>query len=87
MEENKGSDFAKFLPTILFNCVKEGLFSEDFLLKWFKNEIEDIDKFFFYNANRDAEFKQAVGPYLETLDEDEEDEEETAWFVYDLSNC
>jgi hypothetical protein len=76
LEENKNQDFSKFLPTIIYNCNKEGLLSEEFLLKWFKNEIEDIDKFFFYNAARDADFKKAVQPYLETLEEDDEEEEE-----------
>ena len=54
LEDNKGEDYTKFLPTILFNVTKEGLLSEEFLLSWFKGEIEEIDKNFFFNANRDA---------------------------------
>ena len=54
LEDNKGEDYTKFLPTILFNVTKEGLLSEEFLLRWFKGEIEEIDKNFFFNANRDA---------------------------------
>ena len=73
MEENKGEDFTKFLPTILFNVSKHGLLSEKFLLSWFKNEIEEIEKNFFFNANRDVEFKKAVQPYVESLEEEDED--------------
>ena len=76
LEENKGEDFTKFLPTILFKVSEYGLLSEKFLISWFKNEIEEIEKNFFFNANRDAEFKKAVQPYVETLEEEEEEEEE-----------
>jgi hypothetical protein len=46
-------------------------------VKWFKNEIEDIEKYFLFNPSRDAEFKKFVEPYLESLgqDDDEEDDE------------
>ena len=79
LEDNKGEDYTKFLPTILFNVTKEGLLSEEFLLKWFKGEIEEIDKNFFFNANRDAEFKKAVQPYVESLEDSEDDEEDNSW--------
>lgn len=78
LEDNKGEDYTKFLPTILFNVTKEGLLSEQFLLTWFKGEIEEIDKNFFFNANRDAEFKKAVQPYVESLEDSEDDEEENS---------
>ena len=60
LEVNKDQDFSKFLPTILYNVSKEGLLSEEFLLSWFKGEIPDIEKNFFYNPNRDADFKKLV---------------------------
>ena len=78
LEANKGEDFIKFLPTILFTVSKHGLLSEKFLLSWYKNQIEEIEKNFFFNANRDAEFKKAVQPYVESLDEEDEDEDEEA---------
>ena len=77
METNKEKDFTKFLPTILYNVVKEGLLSEEFLKAWNKGEIPEIEKNFFYNANRDSDSKKAVLAYLESL-EDEEDEEDEA---------
>ena len=78
LEDNKGEDYTKFLPTILFNVTKEGLLSEEFLLSWFKGEIEEIDKNFFFNANRDAEFKKAVQPYVESLGDSEDDDEDNS---------
>lgn len=76
LEENKDKDFSKFLPTILFNMVKEGLLTEEFLLQWGKEQIEDIDKNYLFNANRDAQFREKVQPYLESIDPDEDDEED-----------
>jgi hypothetical protein len=64
LEANKDKDFTKFLPTILYNIVKEGLLSEEFLKSWHKGEIVDIEKNFFFNNIRDTEFKKAVTPYL-----------------------
>ena len=76
LEENKDKDFSKFFPTILFNMVKEGLLTEEFLLQWGKEQIEDIDKNYLFNANRDAQFREKVQPYLESIDPDEDDEED-----------
>jgi predicted restriction endonuclease len=67
LEANKEKDFTKFLPTILFNIVKEDLLSESFLKEWSKQQIKDIENCFLYNSNRDAEFKKAVQPYLDSL--------------------
>lgn len=69
LEANKEKDFSKFMPTILYNSVKEGLLSEEFLLEWYKNKINDIDTNFLFNANRDFQFRENVKPYLESLDE------------------
>lgn len=69
LEANKEKDFSKFMPTILYNSVKEGLLSEEFLLEWYKNKINDIDTNFLFNANRDLQFRENVKPYLESLDE------------------
>lgn len=71
LETNKEKDYTKFLPTILYNVVKEGLLSEQFLLEWASQKIPDIDTNFLYNASRDALFKKAVQQYLDSLEEDE----------------
>jgi hypothetical protein len=44
--------------------VKEGLLTEQFLINWYKGEIKDIENNFFFNAQRDADFKKAVAAYL-----------------------
>ncbi len=67
LETNKEKDFTKFLPTILYNVVKEGILSEPFLISWQKGEIKDIEKNFLFNVQRDSNFKKAVLPYLESL--------------------
>ena len=41
-------------------------------MEWSNQKIPDIDTNFLYNSNRDAQFKQAVQPYVETLGEQEE---------------
>jgi fructose-1,6-bisphosphatase len=64
------------LPTILYNIVKESLLSEEFLIEWNKSQIKDIDTNFLYNAGRDADFKKAVQAYLDSLGDEEEEEEE-----------
>mgnify|MGYP001019841958 CR=1 FL=1 len=69
LEANKEKDFSKFMPTILYNSVTEGLLREEFLLEWYKNKINDIDTNFLFNANRDLQFRENVKPYLESLDE------------------
>jgi hypothetical protein len=61
------------MPTILYNSVKEGLLSEEFLLEWYSNKIIDIDTNFLFNANRDIQFREHVKPYLESLGEEEEE--------------
>lgn len=76
LEANKEKDFAKFLPTILYNVVKEGLLTEEFLVQWNQSQIKDIDTNFLYNAARDADFKKAVQAYLDSLGDEEEEEEE-----------
>ena len=75
LEANKDKDFSKFLPTILYNVVKEGLISEELLIEWNNQTIKDIDTNYLYNANRDAQFKKFVQPYLDTLGDDEEEGE------------
>ena len=67
LETNKQKDFTKFLPTILYNVVKEDIFSEPFLVSWHKGEIKDIEKNFLFNLQRDSDFKKAVLPYLQSL--------------------
>lgn len=42
LEANKDKDYSKYLPTILYNVVKEGMLSEQFLRAWNKKEIVDI---------------------------------------------
>ena len=64
LEANKDKDYSKYLPTILYNVVKEGMLSEQFLRAWSKKEISDIEKNFLFNANRDSNFKNLVNPYI-----------------------
>jgi hypothetical protein len=64
------------LPTILHAVVKEGLVSEELLKSWYNQQIQDIDTNYLYNAGRDAAFKKLVEPYIESLNEDDEDDEE-----------
>lgn len=75
LEANKEKDFTKFLPTILFNVVKEDVLSEQFLLQWARGEIKDIENCFLYNSHRDLEFKKAVQPYLDSLDDEAEEDD------------
>jgi hypothetical protein len=56
--------------------VKEDVLSESFLKEWSKRQIKDIENCFLYNSNRDAEFKKAVQPYLDSLEDEGEEEEE-----------
>jgi len=64
LEATKEKDFTKYLPTILFNVVKEGLLSEAFLLAWYKGQIKDLENNFLFNAQRDGDFKKAVVAYV-----------------------
>lgn len=64
------------MPTILHAVVKEGLVSEELLKSWYNQQIQDIDTNYLYNAGRDAAFKKLVEPYIESLNEDDEDDEE-----------
>ena len=64
------------MPTILFSMVEEELLSEELLMDWSKERIEEIDKNYLYNAERDALFKEMVQPYLDSIDPDQEDDEE-----------
>lgn len=75
LELGKEKDYSKYLPTILHNIAKSGLLSEPFLLSWFKNEIHDIEKNFLYSQQRDQLFKKAAEPYLESLLEDDSENE------------
>lgn len=67
LELGKEKDYIKFLPTILFNVTKNCLLSEPFLVKWFTNKIDDIEKNYLFSKERDSLFKSAVEQYVETL--------------------
>lgn len=75
LEINKEKDFSKFISTILNKLHENELLTKEFLIKWSKGEIKDIDKCFLYNEARNEKFLELSKEFIAYLDDSDDESE------------
>jgi phenylalanyl-tRNA synthetase beta subunit len=74
LEENKDQKIPPAaVSTIMAKLHQKEIFSEEFLKEWINNGINDVEKLYLFNEERNKKFMELSQDFITYLTQDEED--------------